>query len=159
MQFYSQGLASHQESKWPPDSLPETKIKTKVNNPIQKAECRGDQLQGAHHEIGKGNMPWEKRFPKWPADYRSFVKICLITKFPTKLSKVFGFFSKTSKSEPRDRQSTLGSPLLPTCANNLKKNNKENYQCFCILCLCFVCLCVCVFYVVASLWYVVYLFF
>ena len=33
----------HQVSKWPPDSLPETKIKTKVNNPIQRqiAEVTG----------------------------------------------------------------------------------------------------------------------
>ena len=50
-------------SKWLPESLPETINKTKVNNTIQSGRVRGDQLQGAHHEIGTGNMPWEK-FPK-----------------------------------------------------------------------------------------------
>ena len=61
MQFYSQGLASHQESKWPPDSLPETKIKTKVNNPIREAVIRADYLTGPFWD---GNMPSDLKCPK-----------------------------------------------------------------------------------------------
>ena len=55
----------HQESKWPPDSLPETKIKTKVNNPIQRQSAEVTGYRGPIIiMIGKGNMPWDNRFPK-----------------------------------------------------------------------------------------------